>query len=70
MTIGFVRSRAACLGVAYLLIARLLPPMFLVLGISVGMPMSAVSLFAGRTFARAQRLSPHVFSISVGAPEP
>lgn len=68
MALGFAAMTACCLGVAAA--GRpMLPVVFLVLGISVGVPMSAVSLFAGRNFA--ERCAPVLtflnFSWSAGA---
>jgi fucose permease len=68
MTVGFLALAAGCLGVA---VANrvLLFPIFLILGIGVGMPMSAVSLFVGRNFAArcAPTLTFLNFSWSIGA---
>jgi fucose permease len=68
MTLGFAATVCTCIGVA----ASphiLLEPMFLLLGISVGVPMSSVTLFTGRNFP--QRCAPLLtflnFSWSVGA---
>jgi fucose permease len=47
---GFLVVAAACLAIAHA-DAVLLRPLFLVLGIGVGIPMSTVSIFAGRKFA-------------------
>ncbi|MFZ0745689.1 MAG: MFS transporter [Terracidiphilus sp.] len=68
MALGFVAMAACCLGVAASN-RLLLPPLFLLLGISVGVPMSAVSLFAGRNFgARCAPLLTFLnFSWSAGA---
>lgn len=68
MALGFVAMTACCLGIA--VAGRpLLPPLFLLLGVSVGVPMSAVSLFTGRNFS--QRCAPMLtflnFSWSAGA---
>ena len=65
---GFVGVSGACLGIQ---VANqpLLPLLFLLLGLSVGVPMSAVSMFAGRRFA-AQSAAPLTllnFSWSAGA---
>jgi fucose permease len=50
MALGFLVLAAGCLGVA--LIARtFLFPIFLLLGIGAGIPMSCVSLYAGQRFA-------------------
>ncbi len=68
MALGFLAMAACCLGVAVANLA-FLPPLFLLLGISVGVPMSGVSLFAGRNFG--SRCAPLLtflnFSWSVGA---
>ena len=68
MTIGFAGMVCTCLAVATSPRA-LLPPAFLLLGISVGVPMSAVTLFTGRTFP--ERCAPLLtflnFTWSVGA---
>ncbi len=68
MAFGFVAMMACCIGVA-LASRPLLPLAFLLLGISVGVPMSAVSLFAGRTFPEgcAPVLTFLNFSWSAGA---
>lgn len=50
MALGFLAMAMCCTGVA-LAPRPLLPIAFLLLGISAGVPMSAVSLFAGRNFA-------------------
>lgn len=68
ITIGFVAMVCTCLAVATSPRA-LLAPVFLILGISVGVPMSAVTLFTGRNFP--ERCAPLLtflnFSWSVGA---
>ena len=68
MTVGFVGMCCACVAVA-MSPRFLLEPVFLVLGISVGVPMSAVTLFTGRTFP--ERCAPILtflnFSWSIGA---
>lgn len=68
MTIGFVAMVCTCLAVASAP-RPLLAPAFLLLGISVGVPMSAVTLFTGRNFP--ERCAPLLtflnFSWSVGA---
>ena len=68
MAAGFAVVAAACLGIAHA-DAVLLWPLFLVLGIGVGIPMSAVSMFAGRKFAdrSAAPLTFLNFSWSAGA---
>lgn len=68
MALGFLGMAACCLGVA-VATRPLLPPLFLLLGISVGIPMSAISLFAGRNFPerRAPILTFLNFSWSAGA---
>ena len=68
MTLGFAAMAGACLIVAASSRA-ILEPVFLLLGISVGVPMSAVTLFTGRTFPErcAPMLSFLNFSWSVGA---
>jgi fucose permease len=50
MTIGFMALTIACLTVA-VTNSFLLQPLFFVLGICVGVPMSAVSIYVGRLFA-------------------
>ncbi len=68
MTLGFVAMAVCCVGIS---VASwpILPVAFLFLGISVGVPMSAVSLFVGCTFQ--DRCAPLLtflnFSWSVGA---
>ena len=66
--IGFAAMAGACLAVA-LSPRALLEPAFLLLGISVGVPMSAVTLFTGRNFPErcASMLTFLNFSWSVGA---
>jgi fucose permease len=68
MTVGFLVTAAACVAIANA-DAVLLRPMFFVLGIGVGVPMSAVSMFAGRKFAdrSAAPLTFLNFSWSAGA---
>lgn len=68
MTVGFAAMVCTCLAVA-LSPRFLLAPAFLLLGISVGVPMSAVTLFTGRNFP--ERCAPLLtflnFSWSIGA---
>ncbi len=68
MTIGFAAMICTCLAVAASP-RPLLAPVFLLLGISVGIPMSAVTLFTGRNFP--ERCAPLLtflnFSWSIGA---
>ena len=68
MTLGFVAMTFACAGVA-LSPRALLFPVFFLLGVSVGVPMSAVTLYTGRTFP--ERCAPLLtflnFTWSVGA---
>jgi fucose permease len=68
ITFGFVSIVGTCLAVAGTSRA-LLPISFLLLGVSVGVPMSAVSLFIGRAFP--ERCAPILtflnFSWSIGA---
>lgn len=68
MALGFVGIFICCLLVA-VAAWGLLPPAFLLLGVSVGVPMSAVSLYAGRAFPhrRAPVLTLLNFSWSAGA---
>jgi fucose permease len=68
MSAGFVLVAAACLGIT-MADAIWLRPLFLLLGIGVGVPMSAVSMFAGRKFgdASAGPLTFLNFSWSLGA---
>jgi len=68
MAIGFLAIAACCIAVAAAN-GTVLPLVFFLLGISVGVPMSAVSLFVGRTFP--ERCAPLLtflnFSWSIGA---
>jgi fucose permease len=68
MTLGFAAMICTCLGVAACP-RPLLVPVFLLLGISVGVPMSAVTLFVGRAYP--ERCAPLLtflnFSWSIGA---
>jgi fucose permease len=68
MTIGFAAMVCTCVAVAWAP-QSLLAPVFLLLGISVGVPMSAVTLFVGRKFP--ERCAAHLtflnFSWSIGA---
>ena len=68
ITIGFTAMICTCLAVA-VSPRPLLEPVFLLLGISVGVPMSAVTLFIGRNFP--ERCAPLLtflnFSWSIGA---
>lgn len=68
MTMGFAAMVCTCLAVAASP-RTLLAPVFLLLGISVGVPMSCVTLFTGRSFP--ERCAPLLtflnFSWSVGA---
>ncbi|HXS77091.1 MAG TPA: MFS transporter [Terracidiphilus sp.] len=68
MTVGFIAMSCACAGVAVSPRA-LLSPAFFLLGISVGVPMSAVTLFTGRRFS--ERCAPLLtflnFTWSLGA---
>lgn len=68
MSLGFVGVSVACLGIAVSNYA-LLAPLFLFLGISVGVPMTAVSMLAGQRFAErsAAPLTLLNFSWSAGA---
>lgn len=68
MGMGFAVLAAACWGIAHSDLA-LLRPLFFVLGIGVGIPMSAVSMFTGRKFAdrSAAPLTFLNFSWSAGA---
>ena len=68
MTLGFAAMVFTCLGVASSP-RSLLAPVFFLLGISVGVPMSAVTLFVGRNFPErcAALLTFLNFSWSVGA---
>ncbi len=67
MTAGFLAVALACLGVAWAHGA--LHPLFLALGIAVGVPMSAVSMYTGRRFAErsAAPLTLLNFTWSIGA---
>lgn len=49
ITIGFVAASACCMGVANAG-QHLLPVVFFLLGVGVGVPMSAISLYVGRAF--------------------
>lgn len=68
MTAGFAAMACMCLAVS-LSPRTLLNPIFFLLGISVGVPMSAVTLFTGRSFP--ERCAPMLtflnFSWSIGA---
>lgn len=68
MTIGFAAMVCTCVAVACSP-QTLLAPVFLLLGISVGVPMSSVTLFVGRMFP--ERCAAHLtflnFSWSIGA---
>ena len=68
MGVGFAVLAAACVGIAHADLP-LLRPLFFVLGIGVGIPMSAVSMFTGRKFAdrSAAPLTFLNFSWSAGA---
>jgi FHS family glucose/mannose:H+ symporter-like MFS transporter len=68
MSAGFVLVAASCIGIATAN-PVLLRPLFLLLGIGVGVPMSAVSIFTGRKFgdASAGPLTFLNFSWSLGA---
>ena len=68
MTTGFLVVTAACIGIATAGNAALLPTFF-ALGIGVGIPMSAVTMYAGRRFAdrSAAPLTLLNFSWSAGA---
>ena len=55
MTVGFVAMAFSCLAVAVSSRA-LLWPVFFLLGISVGVPMSAVTIFTGRNFPNVAHL--------------
>jgi fucose permease len=68
LTLGFAALCAACLAVAVVNRAWLYPA-FLLLGVCVGVPMTAVSMFAGRTFGArsAAPLTLLNFSWSAGA---
>jgi fucose permease len=68
ITVGFAAMVCSCVAVA-LCPRSLLAPAFLLLGISVGVPMSAVTLFVGRAYP--ERCAPLLtflnFSWSIGA---
>lgn len=68
MAIGFLGAAVCSMGMA-LTNRPMLPVLFLLLGIGVGVPMSAVSLYTGRNFA--ERCAPVLtvlnFSWSIGA---
>ncbi|HLY42749.1 MAG TPA: MFS transporter [Terracidiphilus sp.] len=66
--LAFVGSAVCCFGVAWAS-PPLLPPLFLLLGISVGDAMSAVSLYSGRNFPErcAPILTALNFTWSIGA---
>jgi FHS family glucose/mannose:H+ symporter-like MFS transporter len=68
MALGFLAISVCCLGIAAAT-EPFLPPVFFMLGVSVGVPMSCVSLFVGRAFP--DRCAPILtflnFSWSVGA---
>ncbi len=68
MTAGFLLAGAACAGVAFAG-GAVLAPLFVVLGIGVGIPMTAVSMYAGKRFAdrSAAPLTLLNFSWSIGA---
>jgi FHS family glucose/mannose:H+ symporter-like MFS transporter len=68
MTVGFAAMACTCLAVAASP-GPFLAPAFLILGISVGVPMSAVTLFTGRNFPEscAPLLTFLNFSWSIGA---
>lgn len=68
MTAGFLAVAASCVAIANAN-AALLPPLFFVLGVGVGIPMSAVTMFAGRKFGdrSAAPLTFLNFSWSAGA---
>lgn len=68
MTAGFLAVTASAAAIARV-DAVLLPPLFFVLGVGVGVPMSAVSILAGRKFAErsAAPLTLLNFSWSAGA---
>jgi fucose permease len=68
LTVGFLALTCVCLGVA-VTNGALLEPLFLLLGIAVGMPMSAVSMLVGREFGdrSAAPLTVLNFSWSAGA---
>jgi fucose permease len=68
MALGFLLAALACVGIV---VARgtLLPPLFLALGIGAGVPMTAVSMFAGAKFGErsAAPLTLLNFTWSAGA---
>ena len=68
MTVGFLVVGATCFAIAAAG-ATFLPALFLALGIGVGIPMTAVSMYAGRRFAdrSAAPLTLLNFSWSLGA---
>ncbi|HUN84936.1 MAG TPA: MFS transporter [Terracidiphilus sp.] len=68
MAFGFLGAALCCLAVAAAS-RPILPALFLLLGVGVGVPMSAVSLYTGRNFAArcAPVLTVLNFSWSVGA---
>jgi MFS transporter, FHS family, glucose/mannose:H+ symporter len=68
MAVGFAATVATCLAVS-VATGPLLAPAFFFLGISVGVPMSAVTLFTGRNFRDvcAPLLTSLNFSWSIGA---
>lgn len=68
MTVGFLVAGMACAGVVYAG-RSMLAALFLVMGIGVGIPMTAVSMYAGRRFAdrSAAPLTLLNFSWSIGA---
>lgn len=68
MALGFLLATLACLGIAASH-GALLQPLFLLLGIGVGVPMSAVSIFAGAKFGdrSAAPLTLLNFTWSLGA---
>ena len=68
ITAGFLVAGLACAGVAWLG-SSMLAPLFLSLGVGVGIPMTAVSMYVGRRFAdrSAAPLTLLNFSWSIGA---
>src|ERR1700676_4826743 len=68
MTAGFLVVAATCFGIA-VAGSHLLAPLFFILGVGVAIPMTAVSMYAGRRFAdrSAAPLTLLNFSWSVGA---
>ncbi len=68
MALGFLLAALACLGIV-LARGTFLPPLYLCMGIGVGVPMSAVSIFAGAKFGNrsAAPLTLLNFSWSLGA---